>query len=76
VPLPAALHGAGPGKRWQQWTPAMAAGLTDHVWSLRAVWRYRVPPWPQPQVGEGWGDSDARAPEGEKRVYSRLERAE
>jgi len=54
----------------------MAAGLTDHVWSLRAVWRYRVPPWPQPQVGEGWGDSDARAPEGEKRVYSRLERAE
>ena len=20
--------------RWQQWTPAMSAGLTDHVWSL------------------------------------------
>jgi hypothetical protein len=26
----------------------MAAGLTDHVWSLREVLRYCVPPWPQP----------------------------
>jgi IS1 family transposase/transposase-like protein len=52
VPLPAALHGAGTAKRWQQRTPAMAAGLTDHVWSLREVLLYRVPPWPQPQVGK------------------------
>jgi hypothetical protein len=51
VPLPAARHEAGTVKRWQQRTPAMAAGLTDHVWSLREVLRYRVPPWPQPQVG-------------------------
>ena len=29
-------------------TPAMAAGLTDHVWTLREVLLYRVPPWPQP----------------------------
>jgi hypothetical protein len=28
----------------------MAAGLTDHVWSLREVWLFRVPPWPQPQT--------------------------
>jgi hypothetical protein len=28
----------------------MAAGLTDQVWSLREVLRYRVPPWPQPQT--------------------------
>jgi IS1 family transposase len=48
VPLPAALHGAGTVKRWQQRTPAMAAGLTDHVWSLREVLLSRVPPWPQP----------------------------
>jgi IS1 family transposase len=46
VPLPAARHGAGTVKRWQQRTPAMAAGLTDHVWSLRAVLLYRVPLWP------------------------------
>jgi hypothetical protein len=27
----------------------MAAGLTDHVWTLRAVLLCRVPLWPQPQ---------------------------
>ena len=26
----------------------MAAGLTDHVWTLREMLRFRVPPWPQP----------------------------
>ena len=31
----------------------MAAGLTDHVWSLKEVLLYRVPPWPQPQDGNG-----------------------
>jgi hypothetical protein len=28
----------------------MAAGLTDHVWSLRKVLLLRVPPWPQLQT--------------------------
>jgi hypothetical protein len=28
----------------------MAAGVTDHVWSLKEVLLYRVPPWLQPQV--------------------------
>src|SRR5712692_1311514 len=36
-------------KRWHPCTPAMAAGLTDHVWTLREVLLFRVPPWPQPQ---------------------------
>jgi hypothetical protein len=31
-------------------TPVMAAGLTDHVWSLKEVLFYRVPPWPQGQT--------------------------
>ena len=31
-------------------TPAMAAGLTDRVWTLKEVLLYRVPPWPQPQI--------------------------
>jgi len=31
-------------------TPAMAVGLTDHVWTLRKVLLFRVPPWPQPQA--------------------------
>jgi hypothetical protein len=28
-------------------TPAMAAGLTNHVWSFKEVLLDRVPPWPQ-----------------------------
>jgi len=34
-------------KLWQPWTLAMAAGLTDHVWTLREVLLFRVPPRPQ-----------------------------
>jgi IS1 family transposase len=50
VPLPQPLptNGAGSAKPWRPCTPAMAAGLTDHVWSLQEVLLYRVPPWPQP----------------------------
>jgi hypothetical protein len=43
--------GSGAAKRWQPRTPAMAAGLTDHVWTLREVLLFRVPPWPQPRQG-------------------------
>src|SRR5215468_10354380 len=49
--LPEPTHGTGSAKRWQPRTPAMAAGLTDHVWTLREVLRFRVPPWPQPAQG-------------------------
>jgi hypothetical protein len=28
----------------------MAAGLTDRMWTLREVLRFRVPPWLQPQA--------------------------
>jgi len=46
--LPEPTHGTGSAKRWQPQTPAMAAGLTDHVWSFREMLLFRVPPWPQP----------------------------
>jgi len=46
---PEPTHGTGSAKRWQPRTPAMAAGPTDHVWTLREVLLFRVPPWPQPQ---------------------------
>jgi IS1 family transposase len=49
LPIPEASHGSGSAKRWRPCTPAMAADLTDHVWSLKEVLFYRVPPWPQPQ---------------------------
>jgi len=47
---PLVSNGRGSAKRWRPCTPALAAGLTDHVWSLKEVLLYRVPPWPQPQV--------------------------
>jgi hypothetical protein len=46
---PAPTNGSGSAKRWQPCTSAMAAGLTDHAWSLKEVLLLRVPPWPQPQ---------------------------
>ena len=48
VALPEPTHGTGSAKCWQPRTPAMAAGLTEHVWALREVLLFRVPPWPQP----------------------------
>jgi hypothetical protein len=50
LPAPAGTNGRGAAKRWRPCTPAMAAGLTDHVWTLKEVLLYRVPPWPQPQT--------------------------
>ena len=41
-PLP--THGTGSAQQWRPRTPAMAAGLTDHIWTLREVLRFRVPP--------------------------------
>jgi hypothetical protein len=49
-PLPQAIptNGTGSATQWRPCTPAMAVGLTDHVWTLREVLLFRVPPWPQP----------------------------
>src|SRR5215217_1873543 len=33
----------GSGRKWQERTPAMAAGLTDRPWSMHALLRYQVP---------------------------------
>jgi hypothetical protein len=49
LPQPELTKGTGSAKRWRPCTPAMAAGLTDHVWTLREVMLFRVPPWPQLQ---------------------------
>lgn len=50
LPVPEPTNGSGSARLWRPCTPAMAAGLTDHVWSLKEVLLYRVPPWPQPQT--------------------------
>lgn len=36
------------GRQWQERTPAMAAGLTDHCWSVSELLHARIPP---PQIG-------------------------
>jgi len=48
LPQPVPTNGTGSAKLWRPCTPAMATGRTDHVWSLREVLLFRVPPWPQP----------------------------
>jgi hypothetical protein len=45
---PQPINGTGAATQWRPCTPAMAAGLTDHIWTLREVLLFRVPPWPQP----------------------------
>ena len=35
-----------PGGKWVERTPAQAAGLTDHRWSVHELLTYRVPPLP------------------------------
>jgi IS1 family transposase/transposase-like protein len=50
LPQPEPTHGNGSARRWWPQTPAMAAGLADHAWTLREVLLFRVPPWPQLQV--------------------------
>ncbi len=35
---------AGETTKWRERTPAMAAGLTDHQWTLREVLSHPIPP--------------------------------
>lgn len=42
------------GYRWVQRTPALAAGLTDHRWTLEELMRFKVPlPRWKPKLGRG-----------------------
>lgn len=42
-PIPT-KNGRGTPKHWQPVTPAMAAGLTNHVWTIDELLSFRVPP--------------------------------
>ena len=39
------------GRRWLQRTPAIAAGLTDHRWTIEELFQFKVPPpfWTPPK---------------------------
>ena len=41
--VPEPTRGRGSPRRWQPMTPAMAAGITDHVWTTTELLSYRVP---------------------------------
>jgi IS1 family transposase/transposase-like protein len=43
APVPAPTRGSGSPRRWLPVTPAMAAGITDHVWTTTELLSYRVP---------------------------------
>ncbi len=43
LPTPEPTRGAGSPRMWRPVTPAMAAGLTDHVWTTDELLAYRVP---------------------------------
>jgi hypothetical protein len=45
-----ATNGTGSARQWRPRIPAMAAGLTDHVWSLQEVLLFRVLPWSRLQT--------------------------
>ena len=49
------LVAPGAGRRYVQRTPAMAAGITDHCWSVHELLAYHVPPprWTPPKQ-RGW----------------------
>lgn len=40
---PEPTRGPGSPRKWQPVTPAMEAGLTDHVWTTAELLGYRVP---------------------------------
>jgi IS1 family transposase/transposase-like protein len=42
LPTPEPTRGVGSPRQWRPVTPAMAAGLTDHVWTTNALLSYRV----------------------------------
>ena len=43
LPTPEPTRGAGSPRKWRPVTTAMAAGLTDHVWSTNELLSYHVP---------------------------------
>ena len=44
LPQPIPTKGEGSPKKWKSVTPAMSIGVTDHVWSLKEMLTFRIPP--------------------------------
>ena len=51
LPEPIPTKGNGSPRRWQPRTPAMAAHITNHIWTVEECLLFRVPPWRQEVTG-------------------------
>lgn len=51
LPEPRPTKGSGSPQRWSNRTPAMTAGVTDHLWTVQELLLYRIPPWRQEVLG-------------------------
>jgi hypothetical protein len=58
--VPKPTNGPGAAQGWRPCTPAMAAGLTDQVWTLKEGLMVRVPPWLHPLTVSRVGEVDGR----------------
>lgn len=47
LPQPLPTKGNGSLKKWQPRTPAMAAGVANHIWTMQELLLLRIPPWRQ-----------------------------
>ena len=47
LPQPQSTRSSGSPRKWQQRTPAMAAGITDHIWRMEEILLFKPPPWQQ-----------------------------
>jgi hypothetical protein len=57
---PQATNGSGAVQGGPPWTPARAAGWTEHVWPRPERRLWRGPPWPPPQAVSRVGGGAAR----------------
>jgi IS1 family transposase len=51
LPEPIPTKGHGSPQCWPARTPARAAAITDHVWTMQELLLFRVPPWLQEVTG-------------------------
>jgi hypothetical protein len=43
LPSPQPTRGEGSARKWREVTPAMAVGITDHVWTTEELLGFRLP---------------------------------
>jgi len=73
-PIP--TKGNGSPKKWIPRTSAVAAGITDHEWTMGEFLLFRVPPWRQEVTADQGEVRHQGENEGLSALLSRMERAQ